>query len=80
MGMFSAEKLVIMGSDLISKVYSELSSNQNVRELIMLFCEGCDRVDDDCFSKFVCHIEENESGRHLEVMRPPCPQESDGIP
>jgi len=55
MNMFTAEKLVMMGSDLISNVYSKLSSNQNVKELVCLFTGGCsDAVNNDTWHKLVC--------------------------
>lgn len=47
MHMFTPEKLVMMGSDLITNVYLELSASVNVRELICTFdYDGCSEADE----------------------------------
>ena len=59
MEMFTSEKLVMMGSDLITRVYIELSSNQNVRMLVRLFACGGDNIDeinDDMMDDLVVHM------------------------
>ena len=59
MEMFTSEKLVMMGSDLITRVYIELSSNQNVRMLVRSFACGGDKnqdVNDDLMDDLVVHM------------------------
>ena len=57
MTMFTTEKLVMIGGDLITNVYIELSSNRNVRGSICSFCCDCfDGVDDDTMDDFVAHL------------------------
>ena len=48
MSMFTPERLVMMGSGLITSVYNALSSSRNVIALVNTFCVGgCGEVDDD---------------------------------
>ena len=55
--LLTPEKLVIMGSDLITNVYCELSSNRNVHCLIRSFdIGGSDDADDDIFLELVVHL------------------------
>ena len=57
MNMFTQEKLVLMGSDLITNVYKELLGNRNVRELIRKFdCGGFEQTDDDTLNDLVVHM------------------------
>ena len=57
MCMFTPEKLVMMGSGLITSVYNELSSSHNVTELIWSFSHGgCGEVEDNVLHDLVKHM------------------------
>ena len=55
--MLTPEKLVMMGSSLITNVYGELSSNKNAKALISTFGHGdCNEADDETMVELIVHL------------------------
>lgn len=57
MSLFDPEKLVVMGSDIITQVYNELSTNIHVMSLIVTFnVGGLDEADEEMIRDLVIHM------------------------